>query len=102
MSHPALQTVFSQLQMAKKLQFVQGIDALVEEYNPMLVSPAQRLVAHSEMSSLHPKSVKLYVRFCPSVSMEKIKEIKMHLETLYNFHCHICEWSLPIRLEISL
>lgn len=97
-----LNTVFTQFQKAKSKELVCGIDALVENKNPVLKEPCQSLVSHSEMSTLSPNSTKLYVRFCPSISIEKIRLVQMHLEKTYSLNCDICQWSLPLRLDIWL
>lgn len=91
--------LFSQLQKARKLKFIQGIDCLVMSDHPML---ARDLVPMSDVCTPHPNTVKMYVRFDPRVSMGQILDIKQYVEGKYHFKCSICEWSIPTRLDISV
>lgn len=94
--------LYKQLQDARKLRYVKSIDALVETKNPVLYEPCQALIGLTDMCDFPQNSTRLYVRFCPSVQMEKIQEIKAYIQSKYGFECQICQWSLPIRLDIHL
>lgn len=96
---PELLELFTQLQQARKLSFIRGIDCLVMNDHPMLT---RDLFAMSEVSTPHPNTVKLYVRFDPRVSMSQILDIKRYVEKKFHFKCSICEWSVPTRLDISV
>lgn len=94
-------SLFTELQRARKLNFVQGIDCLVMNEHPML-SRDSSLFAMSDVSTPHPNTIKMYVRFDMQVSMGQILDIKRYVEMKYNFKCSICEWSVPTRLDITL
>jgi hypothetical protein len=91
--------LFTELQRAKKLKFIQGIDCLVMNDHPMLT---RDLFAMSDISTPHPNTIKMYVRFEPMVSIGQILDIKRYVEDKYSFKCSICEWSVPTRLDITL
>lgn len=93
--------LFTQLQQARKLQFIQGIDCLIMNDHPMLTRDTS-LFAVSEVSTPHPNTIKLYVRFDPRVSISQILDIKRYVEAKFHFKCSLCEWSVPARLDISL
>lgn len=84
------------------MDLIVGLDALVLLNNPVMRSPATQLVAHTENSFLDPKSQKLYVRFSPDLPVEKIVEVQKYIEGNFGFKCEICQWSFPIRLDVSL
>lgn len=84
------------------MDLVLGIDALVTLNNPVMRDPATRLVAHTDTSPLDPKSQKLYVRFSPDLPVEKIVAVQKYIEGNFGFKCELCQWSFPIRLDVSL
>jgi hypothetical protein len=93
--------LFTQLQQARKLKFIQGIDCLVMNDHPML-SRDTNLFAMSDVSTPHPNTIKMYVRFDPHVPMGQILDIKRYVEAKFRFKCSVCEWSVPTRLDISV
>ena len=95
---PAL--LFKQLQTVRNLRYIKSIDALIGQKNLMMIESHDCLIGLTEMCDLPQNTKCLYVRFCPSVSIEKIQKIKAHIEKNYGLGCTICEWSLPIRLDI--
>ena len=93
--------LFAQLQTARNMNFVRDIDALVICYDSIMLS-AKNLIALSKASTLDPNTVKLYVRFDPSVSVSKIRNIQEYVEKKFGLYCKICDWSVPTRLDISI
>jgi hypothetical protein len=93
--------LFTELQRARKLKFIQGVDCLVMNDHPMLTRDTS-LFAMSDVSVPHPNTVKMYVRFDPSVSYGQILDIKRYVEIKYGFKCSLCEWSIPSRLDITV
>ena len=94
--------LYFELSQARKLDFVKGIDALVYVDNDIVQQPHQQLISMSKLCPMHPNSTKLYVRFCPSISIETLNKIKEYVESKYGFSCVICVWSIPIRMDIEL
>ena len=94
--------IFRQLQLAKSMKLVVGIDALVLLDNPVFKEPCSQIVAHTETSPLQMNSKKLYVRFAAGTRYDKIVEVKDYIQSNFGFKCDICDWSFPTRLDISL
>lgn len=98
---PDLHQLFNQLQSAKRLKFIRDIDSLVMSDDPVLGNK-KSLFSMSDCCSLDSNVVKLYIRFDPSVSMDKIRNIQEYVEKNFGLCCKICSWSVPTRLDIDL
>lgn len=93
--------LFNQLQQARRLNFIQGIDSLIFCEKPNS-GAGKTLMPVASTMTLDPNAIKLYVRFDPRVSMGQILDIKRYVEEKYSFTCSVCEWSVPTRLDINL
>lgn len=94
--------LFDQLQKARKLKFIRGIDCLVLTNAQVFNTDRVLFSSIAESAKLPSSTTKIYVRFDARVSREQVVEIKKYVETNYGFKCAICEWSIPTRLDILL
>ena len=94
--------LYFELSRARKLDFVKSIDALIYVDHDIVHQPHQQPISMTKLCPMHPNSTKLYVRFCPSISIETLNKIKDYVESKYGFLCVICMWSMPMRMDIEL
>lgn len=96
----SLDELLRQLHTAKSLDFLMGVDILVEEFKNN--GTIQSLIGFTDRRNPSSVPKKIYVRFSNTVSHEKIRAIKTYVESTYGYSCHFSEWTAPTRLDITL
>jgi hypothetical protein len=96
-----LQELYKQIQAASRLNYIVHVEVMryPDGFDGGISGMIQR---HSIDSPLPQDTKRLHLRFCPSVSSKKVTQIKKHIESNFGFHCSVCEWSLPVRLDVYL
>lgn len=94
--------LFRQLHVARSLDYLNGVDMLVEEIDSRTNQKIQNLFGFTDSLSESAVPVKLYIRFSQQVSYDKIRAIQTYVETHYGYSCRLCEWTSPNRLEVTL
>lgn len=96
-----LDELYTQIQQASRLNYIVGVEVM----RPIFTYAGtinEMFQTHSVENPLPNDTHRLHLRFCPSVSAKKVSKIKKHIESNYGYQCSLCEWSLPVRLEVYL
>jgi len=101
MMEPKTEELYRQIQLATRLNYIVNVEVM----RPLFTYAGtinEMIQLHSIDVPLPDDTQRIHLRFCPSVSSKKVAKIRKHIESNYGFHCCLCEWSLPVRLDVYL